>query len=54
VFRVEEVGHGNIITDSFMNWRIRLSLQSTALEPQQRELPGEEAMAETQEVLSGA
>ena len=26
VFKVEEVGHGNIITDEFMNWRIKLSL----------------------------
>ncbi len=31
-FRVEEVGHGNIITDSFMNWRIKLSLSSSNLE----------------------
>lgn len=27
VFKVEEVGHGNIITDEFMNWRIKLSLR---------------------------
>ncbi|KAL2146488.1 hypothetical protein VTI28DRAFT_3669 [Corynascus sepedonium] len=26
LFRVEEVGHGNIITDEFMDWRIKLSL----------------------------
>ncbi|KAK3365883.1 RAI1 like PD-XK nuclease-domain-containing protein [Lasiosphaeria ovina] len=26
VFQVEEVGHGSIITDEFMNWRIKLSL----------------------------
>ncbi|KXX73728.1 Decapping nuclease RAI1 [Madurella mycetomatis] len=26
LFRVEEVGHGEIITDSFMNWRIQLGL----------------------------
>ncbi|KAK2073715.1 hypothetical protein P8C59_007971 [Phyllachora maydis] len=39
VFRVEEVGHGSIILDDFMNWRIKLSLaQSSA--------PGEEARAE--------
>ncbi|KAL2268675.1 hypothetical protein VTJ83DRAFT_3521 [Remersonia thermophila] len=29
LFRVEEVGHGNIITDDFMNWRIKLSLLKT-------------------------
>lgn len=27
VFKVEEVGHGKIITDEFMNWRIKLSLR---------------------------
>jgi RAT1-interacting protein len=26
LFKVEEVGHGSIITDEFMNWRIKLSL----------------------------
>jgi RAT1-interacting protein len=26
LFRVEEAGHGNIITDEFMNWRIKLDL----------------------------
>lgn len=26
LFKVEEVGHGNLITDDFMNWRIKLSL----------------------------
>jgi RAT1-interacting protein len=29
VFRVEEAGHGKILTDEFINWRIKLSLQST-------------------------
>ncbi|KAI2608399.1 RAI1-domain-containing protein [Hypoxylon fragiforme] len=28
VFKVEEVGHGNILTDEFINWRIKLSLNS--------------------------
>ncbi|KAI0403638.1 RAI1 like PD-XK nuclease-domain-containing protein [Xylaria palmicola] len=28
VFKVEEVGHGNILTDEFINWRIKLSLGS--------------------------
>lgn len=26
VFKVEETGHGKIVTDEFINWRIRLSL----------------------------
>jgi RAT1-interacting protein len=26
LFRVEEVGHGRIITDEFMDWRIKLAL----------------------------
>lgn len=29
VFRVEEAGHGDIITDEFMNWRIKLELSKT-------------------------
>jgi RAT1-interacting protein len=29
LFKVEEVGHGSIITDEFMNWRIKLSLPKT-------------------------
>ncbi|KAI1139011.1 RAI1-domain-containing protein [Hypoxylon sp. FL0543] len=28
VFKVEEVGHGSILTDEFINWRIKLSLNS--------------------------
>ncbi|KAJ9143854.1 Dhp1-interacting protein Din1 [Pleurostoma richardsiae] len=28
VFKVEETGHGNILTDDFINWRIKLSLSS--------------------------
>ncbi|XXH00320.1 hypothetical protein Hte_006663 [Hypoxylon texense] len=28
VFKVEEVGHGMILTDEFINWRIKLSLNS--------------------------
>ncbi|KAL1835826.1 hypothetical protein VTJ49DRAFT_6025 [Mycothermus thermophilus] len=31
LFRVEEAGHGSIITDEFMNWRIKLSLIKTRL-----------------------
>ncbi|KAI1377421.1 RAI1-domain-containing protein [Hypoxylon crocopeplum] len=30
VFQVEEVGHGNILTDEFINWRIKLSLNSSS------------------------
>lgn len=29
VFRIEEAGHGRILTDEFINWRIKLSLGST-------------------------
>jgi hypothetical protein len=29
VFRIEEAGHGNIITDEFMNWRIKLDLSKS-------------------------
>ena len=28
VFRVEEVGHGRILADEFINWRIKLSLNN--------------------------
>ncbi|KAI1805468.1 protein RAI1 [Daldinia bambusicola] len=28
VFKVEEVGHGRILTDDFINWRIKLSLSN--------------------------
>jgi RAT1-interacting protein len=27
LFQVEEVGHGRIITDEFMDWRIKLELR---------------------------
>jgi RAT1-interacting protein len=26
VFRVEETGHGDILSDEFINWRIKLAL----------------------------
>ncbi|WYZ38777.1 hypothetical protein EsH8_III_000691 [Colletotrichum jinshuiense] len=32
VFRIEEAGHGEILTDDFINWRIKLSMKSTAPE----------------------
>ncbi|KAI1076277.1 RAI1-domain-containing protein [Whalleya microplaca] len=30
VFKVEEVGHGQILTDEFINWRIKLGLNSNS------------------------
>ncbi|KAK7751282.1 decapping endonuclease targeting mRNA [Diatrype stigma] len=30
VFQVEEVGHGDVLTDEFINWRIKLNLKDTA------------------------
>ncbi|KAI2473707.1 RAI1-domain-containing protein [Annulohypoxylon bovei var. microspora] len=30
VFKVEEVGHGRILSDEFINWRIKLSLNSAS------------------------
>ncbi|KAK1760492.1 RAI1 like PD-XK nuclease-domain-containing protein [Echria macrotheca] len=33
LFKVEEVGHGRIITDEFMDWRIALELRGTEPEP---------------------
>lgn len=29
VWRFEETGHGNILTDDFINWRIKLALSQT-------------------------
>jgi RAT1-interacting protein len=26
VFRIEETGHGDILSDEFLNWRIKLEL----------------------------
>jgi RAT1-interacting protein len=42
VFKVEEAGHGDILSDEFINWRIKL-----ALNRQQPEIP-----AETEPVLA--
>lgn len=28
VFRIEETGHGEILTDEFINWRIKLALSN--------------------------
>ncbi|KAI0019662.1 RAI1 like PD-XK nuclease-domain-containing protein [Xylariomycetidae sp. FL0641] len=33
VFQVEEVGHGQLLTDEFINWRIKLSLGSSNSDP---------------------
>ncbi|KAI1423002.1 RAI1 like PD-XK nuclease-domain-containing protein [Xylaria sp. FL1777] len=30
VFKVEEVGHGSVLTEEFINWRIKLSLSSNS------------------------
>ena len=30
VFKVEEVGHGDVLTDEFINWRIKLGLKESA------------------------
>lgn len=50
LFKVEEVGHGSIITDEFMNWRIKLSLnkdKAPGAEPSDVEpLPAEEPAPE--------
>jgi RAT1-interacting protein len=32
VFRVEETGHGDILSDEFINWRIKLALSKTPSE----------------------
>lgn len=32
VWKVEETGHGRILTDDFINWRIKLALSQTASE----------------------
>lgn len=31
MFKIEETGHGRVLTDDFINWRIKLSL---GVEPQ--------------------
>jgi RAT1-interacting protein len=28
VFRVEETGHGDVLSDEFINWRIKLALNT--------------------------
>jgi RAT1-interacting protein len=28
VFKVEETGHGDILPDEFINWRIKLAMQN--------------------------
>lgn len=32
VFRVEETGHGDILSDEFINWRIKLALNKGSSE----------------------
>lgn len=29
LFKIEEVGHGRILTDEFINWRIKLGLKAS-------------------------
>ncbi|AEO56901.1 hypothetical protein MYCTH_2143293 [Thermothelomyces thermophilus ATCC 42464] len=41
LFKVEEVGHGSIITDEFMNWRIKLSLRKMKAPEPASSLAGE-------------
>ncbi|KAL2170962.1 hypothetical protein VTG60DRAFT_4224 [Thermothelomyces hinnuleus] len=41
LFKVEEVGHGSIITDEFMNWRIKLSLRKMKAPEPESSLAGE-------------
>lgn len=41
VSRVEEAGHGRIITDDFMDWRIKLELRKS--KPPEQEPPPEPA-----------
>ncbi|KAL1905702.1 decapping endonuclease targeting mRNA [Sporothrix stenoceras] len=43
VFQVEETGHGNILPDSFLNWRIKLALgaDTTSGAAEDRSAPGE-------------
>ncbi|GJC93608.1 RAI1 [Colletotrichum higginsianum] len=42
VFKIDEAGHGELLTDDFINWRIKLSMKSTALEPEPEPEPGSE------------
>jgi len=36
VFRVEETGHGDILSDEFINWRIKLALNRKQSETTER------------------
>jgi len=47
LFRIEDAGHGRIITDAFMNWRIKLSL-SKIKPPDLAAQPAREATPERQ------
>lgn len=51
VFRIEEAGHGNIITDEFMNWRIKLDL-SKSKPPDPRSPAAQEPTPEQQQPTS--
>ncbi|GKT40704.1 decapping nuclease RAI1 [Colletotrichum spaethianum] len=45
VFKIDEAGHGDVLTDEFINWRIKLSMKSTApeLEPEPEPEPEPES-----------
>jgi len=32
VFRIEETGHGDILSDEFVNWRIKLAMPKSEVE----------------------
>ncbi|KAK4148111.1 RAI1 like PD-XK nuclease-domain-containing protein [Dichotomopilus funicola] len=50
LFKVEEVGHGNLITDDFMNWRIKLSLSKDR--PPDAQEPAAEAPLEEEDATA--
>ncbi|KAK2004540.1 RAI1-domain-containing protein [Colletotrichum falcatum] len=39
VFKIDEAGHGEVLTDEFINWRIKLSMRSTAPKPEPELVP---------------
>lgn len=45
IFRSEETGHGDILSDEFINWRIKLALKS-----EQTEVPSAEAPSTVMDV----
>lgn len=39
VFMVEEAGHGDILSDEFINWRIKLALSDSSSAPVPSDVP---------------